>query len=410
VIDWPGRRANRVKIEAGGGDQFAAAGWAGVQIGAFGYLGVALPAELAHKLRINRRSGKPKGPGFDRGFMRHFQAPGRLEDMYSSLPLNSPDEPASSDGLGSPDGIAAFPRPVRLVAIDMDGTLLPDFSAVVSERNQRALREAQRAGIVVAIATGRRQAFTAPLLENVGLRADTPLITSNGAVTRYFSGERVDFTHLDPAVARGLAGVLRGVGLIVFTLDKATKPDLIVEDLVKVQGRLAKWVESNRSSIQEVNPIENALGDDVNLIQGMAAGTIAEMIEAEQLLRECAWAGQFECIRTAYPGNDLSILDLLPKGVSKRSALERLADRLGIAQEETMAIGDNWNDEAMLDWAGVGVLMGNATEELQKMAKERGWVVGPTNSEDGVAFMVEAAIERIAAQVDARTDLASATV
>jgi Cof subfamily protein (haloacid dehalogenase superfamily) len=300
--------------------------------------------------------------------------------MDSSLPLGS-------------SGISAVSaRPIRLVAIDMDGTLLPDFSTMVSERNKRALRDSQQAGIVVAIATGRRQAFTAPLLEDVGLRADTPLITSNGAVTRSFSGERVDITRLDPAVARGLCGVLRGVGLMVFTLDKATKPDLIVEDLNKVKGRLAKWVESNRSSIEEVRPIESALSDDVDLIQGMAAGTIAEMIEAERLLKECAWAGQFECIRTAYPGNDLSILDLLPKGVSKRSALERLAARLGIAQEETMAIGDNWNDETMLDWAGTGVLMGNATEELRNLAGQRGWVVGPTNSEDGVAVMLERAI------------------
>ena len=292
----------------------------------------------------------------------------------------------------SPDGIAALARPVRLVAIDMDGTLLPDFSAVVSERNKRALREAQEAGIFVAIATGRRQAFTAPLLADVGLRADTPMITSNGAVTRSFSGERIDFQHLDPAVARGLCGVLRGVGLMVFTLDKATKPDLIVEDMAMVTGRLAKWVESNRSSIEEVRPIENALGDDVGLIQGMAAGTIAEMIEAERRLKVCEWAGQFECIRTAYPGNDLSILDLLPKGVSKRSALERLANRLGIAQAETMAIGDNWNDEAMLDWAGTGVLMGNATEELRGMAAGRGWYLGPTNSQDGVAVMLEKAV------------------
>jgi Cof subfamily protein (haloacid dehalogenase superfamily) len=298
----------------------------------------------------------------------------------------------SSLSLASENGFAATVHPIRLVAIDMDGTLLPDFSAVVSERNQRALREAQQAGIVVAIATGRRQAFTAPLLGGVGLRADTPLITSNGAVTRSFSGERIDITRLDPAVARGLCGVLRGVGLMVFTLDEATKPDLVVEDIVKVKGRLAKWVESNRSSIAEVYPIENALGDDVDLIQGMAAGTIDEMIEAERRLKECAWAGQFECIRTAYPGNDLSILDLLPKGVSKRSALERLANRLGIAREETMAIGDNWNDEAMLDWAGTAVLMGNATEELRNLAPQRGWLVGPTNSEDGVAVMLERAI------------------
>jgi Cof subfamily protein (haloacid dehalogenase superfamily) len=281
------------------------------------------------------------------------------------------------------------------VAIDMDGTLLPDFSTVVSERNRRALLEAQQAGIVVAIATGRRQAFTAPLIDDIGLRADTPLITSNGAVTRSILGERIDFTHLEPAIARGLCGVLRGVGMLVFTLDKAAKPDLIVEDIAVAKGRLAKWVEANRLSIQEVHPIEDALGDEVDLIQGMAAGTIAEMLEAERLLAECEFAGQFECVRTAYPGNDLSILDLLPKGVSKSSALERLARRLGIRQEETMAIGDNWNDETMLDWAGTGVLMGNATEELRSMAAGRGWLVGPTNREDGVAVMLEKAISAV---------------
>lgn len=180
--------------------------------------------------------------------------------------------------------------------------------------------------------------------------------------------------------------------MLVFTLDKATRPDLIVEDMAVAKGRLAKWVEANRLSIAEVNPIENALGDDVDLIQGMAAGTIAEMIEAERRLSECGFTGEFECIRTAYPGNDLSILDLLPKGVSKSSALERLARRLGIAPEETMAMGDNWNDESMLDWAGLGVLMGNATEELRTLAPARGWLVGPTNVEDGVAVMLERAI------------------
>ena len=285
-----------------------------------------------------------------------------------------------------------FPAPIRLVAIDMDGTLLPDFSTVVSKRNRSALREAQQAGIVISIATGRRQAFTAPLLADVGLRADTPLITSNGAVTRTFSGDRIDFSHIRPALARSLATLLRGVGMTVFTLDRPTPPDLIVEDMAIARGRLAKWVEANRGSIRAVQPIESALGDDIDIIQGMAAGTLREMAQAERLLAESPLANQVEVIRTAYPGHDLSILDLLPPGISKRSALERLAARLGIAQQETMAIGDNWNDESMLDWAGVGVLMGNATDELLQLAPRRGWRIAPRNTDDGVARMLEMAI------------------
>ena len=285
-----------------------------------------------------------------------------------------------------------FPAPIRLVAIDMDGTLLPDFSTIVSKRNRSALREAQQAGIVVSIATGRRQAFTAPLLADVGLRADTPLITSNGAVTRTFSGDRIDFSHIRPALARSLATLLRGVGMTVFTLDRPTPPDLIVEDMAIARGRLAKWVEANRGSIRAVQPIESALGDDIDIIQGMAAGTLREMAQAERLLAESPLANQVEVIRTAYPGHDLSILDLLPLGISKRSALERLAARLGIAQQETMAIGDNWNDESMLDWAGTGVLMGNATDELLQLAPRRGWRIAPRNTDDGVARMLEMAI------------------
>ena len=91
--------------------------------------------------------------------------------------------------------------PLRLVAIDMDGTLLPTLSTAISSRNARALRAAQEAGVTVAIATGRRVAYTAPLLEGLGLRADTPLITSNGAVVRTLAGDLLDRCHLESRVA-----------------------------------------------------------------------------------------------------------------------------------------------------------------------------------------------------------------
>ena len=288
-------------------------------------------------------------------------------------------------------------QPVRLVAIDMDGTLLPDFSTVVSRRNREALRAAQQAGIQVVIATGRRQAFTAPLLDGVGLDPETLLVTSNGAVTRAFRGDRIDFRHLPSELARGLATLLRGAGMTVFTLDRATPPDLVVEDMAIARGRLAKWVEANRGSIRAVEPIETALGDEVEIIQGMAAGTLQEMAEAAHRIANSPLVDQVEVIRTAYPGHDLSILDLLPPCVSKRSALERIAAQLGIAPEETMAIGDNWNDESMLDWAGVGVLMGNADQQLLDLAVDRQWRIAPRNTDDGVAAMLELAIASLSA-------------
>jgi Cof subfamily protein (haloacid dehalogenase superfamily) len=284
--------------------------------------------------------------------------------------------------------------PVRLVAIDMDGTLLPTFSQTISRRNARALKAAQEAGITVAIATGRRTAYTTPLLDGLGLRADMPLITSNGAVTRTLGGDALDRSHLVAPVARGLCRLLRSFGTLVFTFDRPGRGELVLEDLDGAQGRIALWVEANRNAIEVIKPLERALEDGNDPIQGMVTGGLEAMRRAEQALKVGEWSGVCEAVRTEYPARDLSILDLLPPGVSKGWALERLAARLGIDRKETMAIGDNWNDVHMLEWAGQSVMMGNAAQELRTMAKMRGWKQAPPNDEDGVAVTLETAIAR----------------
>lgn len=287
--------------------------------------------------------------------------------------------------------------PVRLVAIDMDGTLLPTFSQQISSRNAQALKAAQEAGIVVAIATGRRQAYSAPIFDGLGLRADMPLMTSNGAVTRTMAGLPLDRSKMDAKVARALCGLLRPFGAVVFTFDHEGPGELVLEDLEQTHGRIALWVETNRKSIAVVKPLEDALPDGNDPIQGMVAGGLSRMRRAEKALKESPWNSACACIRTEYPGRDLSILDLLPPGVSKGWALQRLAARLGISRKETMAIGDNWNDVDMLEWAGQSVIMGNAAQELRTMAKMRGWKQAPPNDEDGVAVVLEKAVAKRAA-------------
>jgi hypothetical protein len=289
---------------------------------------------------------------------------------------------------------------VRLVAIDMDGTLLPTFAQTLTARVARALQGAQEAGITVAVATGRRMAYTTPLLEGLGLRADTPLITSNGAVVRTLDGAVIDRCQMEARVARGLCGLLRPFGAMVFTFDRPGRGELVLEDLEVAQGRVAIWVEANRNAIEVVKPLEDALVDGEDPIQGMAAGTVSRMREAEEAVKASEWAGDCECERTEYPARDLSILDLLPVGVSKGAALKKLAARLGVERNEVMAIGDNWNDVEMLEWAGQGVIMGNAAVELRAMAKTRGWQQAPSNDQDGVAVVLEAAVKkRLAAKV-----------
>jgi Cof subfamily protein (haloacid dehalogenase superfamily) len=284
--------------------------------------------------------------------------------------------------------------PVRLVAIDMDGTLLPTFSGTISQRNAKALKAAQEAGMIVAIATGRRMAYTAPLLDGLALRADMPLITSNGAVTRTLGGGLLDRSHLESKVARGICGLLRPFGALVFTFDRSGRGELVLEDLEQAHGRIALWVESNRGAIEVMKPLERALVDGDDPIQGMVAGGLSKMRQAEKALKASEWSTQCESVRTEYPARDLSILDLLPQGVSKGWALERLAGQLGVDRKETMAIGDNWNDVDMLEWAGQSILMGNAAQDLRTMARMRGWKQAPPNDEDGVAVVLEAAVAR----------------
>jgi len=293
---------------------------------------------------------------------------------------------------------------VRLVAIDVDGTLLPSSSRQLTARTARALRDTQAAGITVAIATGRRVAYTAPIFEGLGLRADTPLITSNGAVVATLDGQLMDHTLLPAHVARALCGLLRPFGSMVYTFDKPGRGALVLEDLEQTHGRIALWVESNRNAIEVVKPLENALHDGEDPIQGMVAGPIAKMRDAEQALKRSPLAAECACVRTEYPARDLSILDLLPAGISKGYALSRLAARLGVDRKETMAIGDNWNDVEMLEWAGQAVLMANAAEELRTLARMRGWKQTLASDEDGVAVVLEKAIAKVNA---ARTETAA---
>jgi Cof subfamily protein (haloacid dehalogenase superfamily) len=292
--------------------------------------------------------------------------------------------------------------PVRLVAIDMDGTLLPTIaqptiSQAISRRNALALRASQDAGIIIAIATGRRAAYTTPLLEGLGLRADTPLITSNGAVTCTLGGEIIDRSQMKSRVARGLCGLLRSFGAVVFTFDRRGRGELVLEDLEQAHGRIALWVETNRNSIDVVKPLEFALIDGNDPVQGMAAGSISKMRQAEEAVKASQWGAECSMARTEYPARDLSILDLLPAGVSKGWAFERLAARLGVDRKQTMAIGDNWNDVGMLEWAGQGIVMANADRELRALARTRGWKQAPSNDDDGVAVILERTLAKMVA-------------
>jgi Cof subfamily protein (haloacid dehalogenase superfamily) len=290
---------------------------------------------------------------------------------------------------------------IQLIAIDIDGTLMPSTGPKISPRNCAALRAAEAAGIEIVIATGRRQAYAMPLIAQLGLDENSVMISSNGAVVRGFDGQLLDRRFLPVETARQLSVALRGHGTMVFTFDREGTGALVIESMQQLHARIDRWVEANRPYLVEVQPIERAFDAGEEPIQGMICGTVAEMIAAEKQLLASDLAGQIAMHRTEYAARNLSILDLLPPGCSKGAALDSLARIRGLEREQIMAIGDNLNDLEMLDFAGRSVVMANASEEILALALRRGWEVTASNDDDGVALAVEEVVRRALAAQDA---------
>jgi hypothetical protein len=269
------------------------------------------------------------------------------------------------------------PNSIRLIASDIDGTLLnPEFK--ISEPDLAALRRAHAAGIEVVLVTGRRHAFALPIAQQLGF--DLWLISSNGAVTRSLSGETF---HRDLMPRQTCLDLVRGMqefrGNTVLTFDHEKKGALVLEHLDDLNASIRRWLEKNMAYIEFVIPIEKALVADP--VQAMFCGSTARMAEALTTLESAGLGNRVTILRTEYRERDLSMIDVLNAGCSKGHALARWAAHRGFHRDQVMAIGDNHNDVEMLEFAGHPVIMGNACEEL----RARGWRETLGNNNCGVA-------------------------
>jgi HAD superfamily hydrolase (TIGR01484 family) len=298
-----------------------------------------------------------------------------------------------------------MPSP-RLIAIDMDGTLLGS-DARVSPRNLAALRAAEEAGVEIVIATGRRHSYAMRVLREHNLRSTDALISSNGTVVRTIGSDLIHCSHMPLETARWICDHISDFReILVVTFDTVredgddSRGALVCEETHTLHASINQWMAANEPYIHHVARIEDALLGEPP-IQMMLCGSIARMREAEahMLLHpkitgidDATTDAEITLHRTEYPERDLCIVDILPAGCSKASALDYLAAQRGIATDDILAIGDNWNDLPMLRLAGSAALMSNAPEELKQIARASGWSIVPTNLEDGVAVAIEEAL------------------
>jgi Cof subfamily protein (haloacid dehalogenase superfamily) len=269
---------------------------------------------------------------------------------------------------------------IRLIAIDVDGTLL-DTRGQIPQANIDAIHDAVSAGVHIALVTGRSYPFARPIADP--LPASITLIVSNGAVERDMSGSRVAQRLLDRQIARAVLDATRPFReLAALVFDRDADRQVMFETMDwEHPGRKAYWAR-NQSLIAKSVPLEDALVEDP--IQVMFNGGVEAMRSLYCALQ--AEANGFAVSLTEYVHRDFSLIDVTAPNATKGRALAWRAAQLGLSREEVMAVGDNFNDLEMLEYAGTAVVMGNADPKLLERPE---FYTTLSNDESGVAAAIK---------------------
>lgn len=260
-------------------------------------------------------------------------------------------------------------RRARLVALDLDGTLLSSMNAV-SDANAEAVRAASDAGVAVVFATSRWYALAKHTAELLGVTA--PLICHNGALIR---GARDDEPLLDLLIpeepARTIAQLADDGGYEgMVTVNNVTH--IVSKRAAADPARLPAGMVPTQALLRHVTGGAQAfLFFGQSAVDGMLAGL------------DGRYAGVINCA-TGYSETFPPYMNIVHANADKGRALTMVCERLAIAPEDAIAIGDAAPDLDMMRIAGLSIAMGNAPDEVKAQVD----VVGPSNREDGVAWAI----------------------
>lgn len=275
----------------------------------------------------------------------------------------------------------------RLLAVDLDGTLLDDRGQVPPE-NARALLRAQQAGVEVALCTGRN-VRDAKLFSDALLAPADWFVTSNGADVCAPNGKTIFAAKLQPSICQDILQLCRQ-----FQSD----PCFFANEAVYYGDEFKWFVEQMQQHGHLIDFLE------INEYQYIASDTAWQEVlarEREQLNKAILYHrdlqvvnqieraleqdGRFELAPSVMFGGLLKNIEVNARGVHKGAGLAALAAHLGMEMRQVMALGDSHNDLTMLRQAGLGVAMQNAAPEIQQAADE----IAPSNVEFGVARAIE---------------------
>ena len=266
---------------------------------------------------------------------------------------------------------------IKLLAIDMDGTLLNEEKHIDTTQKE-AVQKAIEAGIKVVLCTGRPLFGVLPVygeLELEKYNLDEYVILNNGCSLRKTTNwELLDNKEITKEDVIYLDKLRKG-----YNLDLTVSND---DDYFVVGDKANKYtIEDGKLVYVDIKPIslEEATSGKHTFFKSMYLGEEEEIQrfknDNENLLKD-----KYDAVLS-----QIHIFEMLPFGTNKAAALKELAEKLGIERKEIMTIGDGNNDVEMLEFAGIGVAMGNGTESAKKAAN----YVTDTNENHGVAKAIE---------------------
>jgi Cof subfamily protein (haloacid dehalogenase superfamily) len=265
------------------------------------------------------------------------------------------------------------PNGLKILALDLDDTLLrSDFS--ISSRTRNAIKQAVQMGVTVVLASGRIHAAMDHFSRILGLD-ERPgyLICNNGAlILETHTGNIVYEAKLDKKTILAACDLADAEGFALQMYDD----DIIYISRQNEYSNIDQRTTGLRQVV--VENFRDMAGDGCYKL--IIPGDPELLKHVEILIR--TYMGQSLTIFTSHP----YFLELTPKDTDKGTALAKVAKILKVKQNETMAIGDSMNDEAMIRWAGIGIAMANGDERIKSIAD---LVTKHTNDEDGVAEVIE---------------------
>lgn len=276
---------------------------------------------------------------------------------------------------------------VRLIATDMDGTLLNERGQV-SEENAAAIKEAQANGIMVVVATGRSYEEALHPLQAADISC--PVICMNGAEIRSEKGEKIKSVPLDPEIYQRVDRILREADLYY---ELYTNDGTFTDDHEKAFSTVADFIKSAFPDASEESIRQRAqrrfTAGEIFCVKDYREPVSRTGAEIYKLLafskdepRLMETSRKLTAIKElAVSSSAKNNIEITNKDAQKGIALREFANQHNIALEQTMAIGDNFNDLSMLTIVGVGVAMGNAVEEIKQVCA----FVAENNDKHGVA-------------------------